>query len=78
MVRAGAAVVVNDLGGSISGAGGGDLSPAQEVVGEIKRLGGRAVADCHSVADWNGAIPGGRRKPSLNACSRCSKRISIR
>jgi NAD(P)-dependent dehydrogenase (short-subunit alcohol dehydrogenase family) len=55
MVRAGAAVVVNDLGGSISGAGGGDLSPAQEVVGEIKRLGGRAVADCHSVADWNGA-----------------------
>ena len=55
MVRAGAAVVVNDLGGSISGAGGGDLSPAQEVVGEIKRLGGRAVADGHSVADWNGA-----------------------
>jgi NAD(P)-dependent dehydrogenase (short-subunit alcohol dehydrogenase family) len=55
MARAGAAVVVNDLGGSISGAGGGDLSPAQEVVGEIKRLGGRAVADGHSVADWNGA-----------------------
>ena len=55
MARAGAAVVVNDLGGSISGAGGGDLSPAQEVVSEIKGLGGRAVADGHSVADWNGA-----------------------
>jgi NAD(P)-dependent dehydrogenase (short-subunit alcohol dehydrogenase family) len=55
MARAGAAVVVNDLGGSLRGDDGADLSPAQVVVNEIRKLGGKAVADGHSVADWNGA-----------------------
>lgn len=55
MARAGAAVVVNDLGGSIRGDTAADISPAQEVVNEIGKLGGKAVADGHSVADWDGA-----------------------
>jgi NAD(P)-dependent dehydrogenase (short-subunit alcohol dehydrogenase family) len=54
MARAGAAVVVNDLGVSLTGDDRGDLSPAEEVVKEIKDNGGRAVADGHSVADWEG------------------------
>ena len=55
MARAGAAVVVNDLGSSIRGDDGVDPSPAQQVVDEIEKLGGKAVADDHSVADWAGA-----------------------
>jgi NAD(P)-dependent dehydrogenase (short-subunit alcohol dehydrogenase family) len=50
----GAKVVVNDLGGSRDGSGtsGG---PAQEVVQEIEKLGGQAVANTDDVSDWNGA-----------------------
>ena len=55
MARAGAAVIVNDLGSSIRGDAAADPSPAQQVVDEIKKLGGKAVADGHSVADWAGA-----------------------
>ncbi len=44
----GAKVVVNDLGGSMHG-GGGDKSPAEKVVAEIKALGGEAVANADSV-----------------------------
>ncbi|KAF2805239.1 NAD(P)-binding protein [Mytilinidion resinicola] len=47
---AGANVVVNDLGGDISGSGSSP-SPASDVVAEIKLAGGSAVADTHSVAD---------------------------
>src|SRR4029453_3353073 len=42
----GAKVVVNDLGGNVDGTGG-DLSPAQQVVEEILRMGGEPVADLH-------------------------------
>ncbi|MBF6179761.1 SDR family oxidoreductase [Nocardia otitidiscaviarum] len=52
--REGAAVVVNDLGGSNAGEGS-DAGPAQEVVNEIVAAGGRAVANTDSVADWQGA-----------------------
>ncbi|QLY31987.1 SDR family oxidoreductase [Nocardia huaxiensis] len=52
--REGAAVVVNDLGGSNSGEGA-DVGPAQEVVDEIVAAGGRAVANTDNVADWQGA-----------------------
>jgi len=55
LARAGAAVVVNDLGASLKGDDPGNLSPAQEVVREIEAAGGAAVADGNSVADWNGA-----------------------
>ena len=50
----GAKVVVNDLGGNVDGSGG-DLSPAEQVVAEIKAMGGEAVANGDSVSDWNGA-----------------------
>lgn len=55
MAKAGAAVVVNDLGVSLKGDASGDLSPADEVVAEIRAMGGQAIADGHSVADWDGA-----------------------
>lgn len=55
MAQAGAAVVVNDLGVALSGASETGLSPAQEVVAEIEAMGGQAIADGHSVADWDGA-----------------------
>jgi NAD(P)-dependent dehydrogenase (short-subunit alcohol dehydrogenase family) len=50
----GAAVVVNDLGSSADGTAVG-ASPADDVVAEITAAGGRAVADHHDVASWNGA-----------------------
>ena len=50
----GAAVVVNDLGGS-SGGEGADATPAQQVVDEIVAAGGRAEANYDSVSSWAGA-----------------------
>jgi len=52
--REGAKVVVNDLGGGVSGGDAGDAGPAQEVVDEIKAAGGEAVANSDSVSDRNG------------------------
>jgi NAD(P)-dependent dehydrogenase (short-subunit alcohol dehydrogenase family) len=53
LARRGARIVVNDLGGSVSGEGG-DVGPAQAVVQEIQDLGGEAVADTNSVATPEG------------------------
>ena len=50
----GAKVVVNDLGGANDGTGS-DATPAQEVVNEIKAMGGEAVANYDNVASWEGA-----------------------
>ena len=50
----GAKVVINDVGGSNDGTGV-DASPAQQVVDEIAAMGGEAVANYDSVADWEGA-----------------------
>jgi NAD(P)-dependent dehydrogenase (short-subunit alcohol dehydrogenase family) len=52
--REGAKVVVNDLGGSGDGVGE-DVTPAQQVVAEIRSAGGEAVANGDDVADWEGA-----------------------
>jgi len=49
----GARVVVNDLGGSPNGVGT-SKSPADEVVEEIKKMGGEAVANYDSVATPEG------------------------
>jgi NAD(P)-dependent dehydrogenase (short-subunit alcohol dehydrogenase family) len=49
----GAKVVVNDLGGAIDGSGD-DRSPAEQVVEEIKAMGGEAIANADNVADWEG------------------------
>lgn len=48
--RAGAAVVVNDIGVSLSGAAE-DLGAAEKVVQEIEAFGGRAVAATQSVSE---------------------------
>ena len=47
--REGAKVVVNDLGGSVSGGDEGDAGPAQITANEIKAAGGEAVANSESV-----------------------------
>ena len=54
LARQGAHVVVNDLGGSVTG-DGADAGPAQAVVDEIEAAGGVAVANTDDVADWDGA-----------------------
>jgi NAD(P)-dependent dehydrogenase (short-subunit alcohol dehydrogenase family) len=54
LARAGAKVVVNDLGGSLAG-DGSDLAPAEQVAEEIRSSGGEAVANGENVADFTGA-----------------------
>lgn len=53
LAERGAAVVVNDLGGSVAGEGA-DASVADQVVAEIRAAGGRAVASHDSVATPEG------------------------
>lgn len=55
LARAGAAVVVNDLGVALDGGQTDEGSPAEQVAAEIVAAGGRAVANHDSVADWAGA-----------------------
>jgi NAD(P)-dependent dehydrogenase (short-subunit alcohol dehydrogenase family) len=50
LARRGARVVINDLGGSMDGSGGGSEA-AHAVVEEIKAFGGEAVANGSSVTD---------------------------
>ncbi len=50
LARRGAKVVVNDLGGSVDGSGGGS-DAAKKVVEEIKALGGEAISNGASVTD---------------------------
>jgi NAD(P)-dependent dehydrogenase (short-subunit alcohol dehydrogenase family) len=52
--KRGAKVVVNDLGGSVDGSGGGS-DAANKVVDEIKALGAEAIANGASVSDRKGA-----------------------
>jgi NAD(P)-dependent dehydrogenase (short-subunit alcohol dehydrogenase family)/acyl dehydratase/putative sterol carrier protein len=54
LAKRGCKVVVNDLGGSRDGSGGGDATPAQKVVDEIKAFGGEAVANYDNVATVEG------------------------
>jgi NAD(P)-dependent dehydrogenase (short-subunit alcohol dehydrogenase family) len=54
LARAGAKVVVNDLGAALSGAGS-DQRPAEEVADEIRESGGEAAASYENVADFAGA-----------------------
>ncbi|MGO4157212.1 SDR family NAD(P)-dependent oxidoreductase [Cupriavidus sp. YAF13] len=54
LAKAGAKVVVNDIGVSLTGEGG-DAGPAQRVVDEIVAAGGIAVANTDSVSSWQGA-----------------------
>ena len=52
--REGASVIVNDLGVARDGRGV-STRPAQEVVDEIRSLGGIAIANTDDIADWDGA-----------------------
>src|SRR5438477_11828319 len=52
--RAGAKLVVNDLGASLAGEGASE-GPAHDVVREIEALGGEAIANGENVADFAGA-----------------------
>src|ERR671914_3109755 len=54
LARGGARVVVNDLGGSLTGEGS-DSTPAQEVVNEIVAAGGEAVASYDDVSSFQAA-----------------------
>ena len=54
MSAAGARVVVNDVGASLTG-GAEAATPADDVVGEIVAQGGSAVANRQSVAEWETA-----------------------
>ncbi|MDM8515794.1 SDR family NAD(P)-dependent oxidoreductase [Desulfobacterales bacterium HSG16] len=54
LAKRGARVVVNDLGGARDGSGSGSSSPADQVVEEIKELGGEAVTNYDNVATVEG------------------------
>jgi NAD(P)-dependent dehydrogenase (short-subunit alcohol dehydrogenase family) len=54
LADAGAAVIVNDLGSSLSGAATQE-APAEQVMKEIEARGGRAIASRHDIADFAAA-----------------------
>lgn len=51
--REGAAVVVNDLGGSLKGEDSGSAGPAEQVAQEIRAAGGTAISNSDSVSDYD-------------------------
>ena len=53
LARQGAKVVVNDLGVGTHGEANETKNAAQQVVDEITRTGGQAIADTSDVADWD-------------------------
>ena len=50
----GARVIVNDVGAAVTGEGG-DKSPAQQTVEDIKAAGGEAAINSDDVSSWSGA-----------------------
>lgn len=50
--KEGANVVVNDLGGGLTGGDAGDAGPAEKVAEEIRAAGGQAVSNSDSVTDY--------------------------
>ncbi|HEX3810688.1 MAG TPA: SDR family NAD(P)-dependent oxidoreductase [Rhizomicrobium sp.] len=52
--REGAKVVVNDLGGAVSGGDEGSAGPAEQVAHEIRKAGGEAVSNSDSVTSREG------------------------
>jgi len=54
LAKAGAKIIVNDLGAGVDGKGS-DVSPAQQVVDEIKAMGGDALVNGDDVSNFDGA-----------------------
>src|SRR5215475_15175251 len=54
--REGANVVVNDLGGGLSGGDAGSAGPAEAVAKEIREAGGKAVSNSDSVSDYDAVV----------------------
>ena len=54
LARAGAKIVVNDLGAAVDGRGK-NTSPAQQVTDEINAAGGKAIANGDDVSNFDGA-----------------------
>lgn len=54
LAKAGAKIVVNDLGAGVDGKGA-DVSPAQQVVDEIKAGGGDAIVNGDDISSFDGA-----------------------
>ena len=52
--KEGARLVVNDLGGGVSGGDEGSTGPAEQVAQEIRRAGGEAVSNSESVTSRDG------------------------
>jgi NAD(P)-dependent dehydrogenase (short-subunit alcohol dehydrogenase family) len=55
LAKEGAAVLVNDLGGDLSGEGSPSSHPAEDVAAAIEAGGGRAATDTADISDWDGA-----------------------
>ncbi len=70
MAHQGVNIVVNDLGGEVDGTGS-DRTPADEVVAQIKKSGGTAVASYDTVADFAAA------ENIINTCLENFGRIDI-
>ncbi len=54
MSLAGAKIVINDIGASVTGEGA-SATPAEQTKGIIEQRGGQAVINTNSVANWNAA-----------------------
>lgn len=54
--REGAAVLVNDLGGSLKGDDSGSAGPAEQVAQDIRAAGGKAVSNSDSVSDYDAVV----------------------
>jgi NAD(P)-dependent dehydrogenase (short-subunit alcohol dehydrogenase family) len=52
----GAKVLVNDLGGGPHGGDEGSAGPAEAVAEEIRRRGGQAISNSHSVTDYDAVV----------------------
>ncbi|MFH5924937.1 SDR family NAD(P)-dependent oxidoreductase [Roseomonas xinghualingensis] len=55
MALAGAKVVVNDIGASLTGIGEQSATPGEQTKAIIEQRGGKAVTNTDSVADWDSA-----------------------
>jgi len=71
MAAQGAKVVVNDIGASVTGEGS-DASPGQQVVDEIKAMGGQAALSTDSVSEWNSPTASSSARSTTSAASTSS------